>query len=367
MINPILEKYADVIVDYSVEVKKGDQVLISGAMVAEPLIKALYIKVLKNGAHPIVKPTFEEQEELFYEYASEHQLDYQSPYQKYIVENIDASISVLAHYNTKGKTNVDPQKMKKRSLANKELMEIHMKRAAEGDLNWTLCQYPTSADAQEAKMSLHEYEDFVFNACHLYEDDPVAYWEELGEELQRYADYLDDVKELHYKSKDTDIKFNVEGRKWIADKGKENYPGGEVFTGPVEDSAEGHIRFSYPGIFQGKEIEDIRLTFENGKVVEASAEKGEELLQTLLETDEGARYLGEVAIGCNHGIDKFSRNMLFDEKIGGTVHLALGRSYPETKGENESTIHWDMLCDMSDGGKIFADGELIYEDGEFII
>lgn len=367
MINPILEKYADVIVDYSVEVEKGDQVLISGAMVAEPLIKALYIKVLKNGAHPLVMPTFEEQEELFYEYASEHQLDYQSPYQKYIVENIDASISVLANYNTKGKTNVDPKKMKKRSLANKELMEIHMKRAAEGDLNWTICQYPTSADAQEAKMSLHEYEDFVFNACHLYEDDPVAYWEDLGEELQRYADYLDDVKELHYKSEDTDIKFNVEGRKWIADKGKENYPGGEVFTGPVEDSAEGHIRFSYPGIFQGKEIEDIKLTFENGKVVEASAEKGEELLKTLLETDEGARYLGEVAIGCNHGIDKFSRNMLFDEKIGGTVHLALGRSYPETKGENESTIHWDMLCDMSDGGKIFADGELIYEDGEFLI
>ena len=367
MINPILEKYADVLVDYSVDVEKGDQVLIKGAMVAEPLIKALYIKTLKKGAHPLVVPTFEGQEELFFEYASEHQLDYQSPYQKYVVENVDASISILAHYNTKGMTNVDPEKMKTRSLANRELMEIHMKRAAEGDLNWTICQYPTSADAQEAKMSLHEYEDFVYKACHLYEDDPVAYWQELGKELERYAEYLNDVKELHYKSKDTDIKFNVEGRIWIPDKGQENYPGGEVFTGPVEDSAEGHIRFSYPGIFQGKEIEDIKLTFENGKVVEASAEKGEELLHTLLDTDEGSRHLGEVAIGCNHGIKQFSRNMLFDEKIGGTVHLALGRSYPETKGENESTIHWDMLCDMTDGGQIFADGELIYEDGEFLI
>lgn len=367
MLNPMLKKYAKVLVDYSVEVKKGDEVLIQGAAVAEPLIKALYVRTLQKGAHPIVIPTLEEQDELFFEYASKDQLEYQSPYQKYIIENIDASIGILAHYNTKGKTNVDPNKMKTRSLANKEIMEIHMKRAAEGDLNWTLCQYPTSADAQEAKMALHEYEDFVFNACHLYEDDPVVYWKEFGKELEKYADYLNDVKELHYKSKDTDIKFDVSGRVWVPDKGKENYPGGEVFTGPVEDSAEGHIRFSYPGIFQGKEIEDIRLKFENGKVVEASAEKGEELLHTLLDTDQGSRYLGEVAIGCNHGIDKFSRNMLFDEKIGGTVHLALGRSYPETKGENESTIHWDMLCDMTDGGQIFADGELIYEDGKFLI
>jgi|SRR6056297_62037 len=367
MINPILEKYADVLVDYSVEVKEDEQVLIQGAMAAEPLIKAVYVKVLKRGAHPIVIPTFAGKDELFYENASENQLDYQSPIRKYLIENIDASISILAHYNTKGMTNVDPQKMKKRSLANRELMKIHMKRASEGDLNWTLCQYPTSADAQEAKMSLSEYEDFVFNACHLYEDDPLNYWRELGEELNSIADYLNEVKTIHYKSNDTDIKFNVEGRKWIADKGKENYPGGEVFTGPVEDSAEGHIRFSYPGIFHGKEIEDIKLSFENGKVIKASAEKGEELLKTLLDTDQGSRYLGEVAIGCNYGINKFSRNMLFDEKIGGTVHLALGNSYPETKGKNESTIHWDMLCDMSQGGQIYADGELIYEDGKFLI
>ncbi|MCF8009390.1 MAG: aminopeptidase [Halanaerobiales bacterium] len=367
MINPVYEKYADVLVDYSVEVKKGDKVLIQGTMAAEPLLKAIYTKVLKNGGNPLVIPSFEEQEELYFEYASEEQLNYQSPFLKHIIENIDASISILANYNTKSKTNIDPKKMQKRSLANKEIMEIHMKRASEGDLNWTLCQFPTSADAQEAKMSLKDYEEFVFQACHLFEDDPVAYWEELGKELTRIADYLNDVKEIHYKSDDTDIKFNVEGRLWVPDKGKENYPGGEVFTGPVEDSAEGHIRFSYPGIFQGKEIEDIRLTFKKGKVVDASAEKGEELLKTLLDTDQGSKYLGEVAIGCNNGIDQFSRNMLFDEKIGGTVHLAIGRSYPETKGKNESTIHWDMLCDMSDGGEIFADGKLIYEDGEFLI
>ena len=216
-------------------------------------------------------------------------------------------------------------------------------------------------------MSLNEYEQFVFQACHLDKEDPVKYWKEFGSELERIAEILDEKKELHIISEDTDIKCKIEGRKWVPDKGKENYPGGEVFTGPIEDSVEGKIRFSFPGIYQGKEIKDIRLKFEKGKVVKASAAKGEDLLKTLLETDEGARYVGEVAVGCNKGITQFTRNMLFDEKIGGTVHLAIGRSYPETGGQNESTIHWDMLCDMKNGGQIFADDELIYEDGEFII
>lgn len=367
MKNPMLEKYANVLVNYSLEVKKGQSVLIQGNMNTEPLLKEVYREVLKAGGHPLVLSTFEGQDEIFYKNASEEQLNYQSPFNKYLVENVDAMIRIRGNYNTKGLTNIDPEKMKIRSLANKELMEIHMKRAAEGDLHWNLCQYPTLADAQEAKMSLAEYEDFVFKACHLDKDDPVSYWNKFGDELDRIAEVLNTKSELHFLSEDTDLKCKVSGRQWVADKGKENYPGGEVFTGPIEDSVEGHIRFSFPGIFQGKEIEDIRLTFKEGKVVEASAAKGEELLKTLLDTDEGARYVGEVAVGCNYGIEKFSRNMLFDEKIGGTIHLAIGRSYPETGGKNISTIHWDMLCDMKKGGQIFADGELIYEDGEFLI
>ncbi len=367
MINPMLEKYAKVLVNYSLGVEEGQSVIIRGNMNTEPLLKEVYSEVLRAGGHPLVLSSFEGQEEIFYKNASSQQLEYQSPYLKFITENADAMLRVLGNYNTKGLTSIDPEKMKKRSQANKEIMEIHMKRAAEGELHWNVCQFPTLADAQEAKMSLTEYEDFVFKACYLDKDDPVAYWEEFGTELERIADILDTVSELHFISEDTDLKCRVKGRTWVADKGMENYPGGEVFTGPIEDSVEGHIRFSFPGIYQGKEIEDIRLTFKEGRVIKASAARGEELLHTLLETDEGARYVGEVAVGCNYGIQNFSRNMLFDEKIGGTVHLAIGRSYPETGGENISTIHWDMLCDMKQGGQILADGELIYKDGQFTI
>ncbi|MEJ6950973.1 aminopeptidase [Natronospora cellulosivora (SeqCode)] len=367
MINPMLKKYAKVLVKYSLDIKEGDSLVIQGNMISEPLIKAIYKEAILAGGHPFVMANFEGQEEIFYKHASEEQLKYQSPFSKYIIENVDARVYVIGNYNTKALTNVDAEKMKKRSIARKDIMEISMKRAAEGDYNWNICQFPTLADAQEASMSLSEYEEFVFKACHLDKEDPVKYWRNFGEELERIAEYLNNVEEIHFKSEDTDIKCLVKDRIWVADKGEENYPGGEVFTGPIEDSVEGHIRFSFPGIYQGKEIEDIRLTFKEGKVVEASAAKGEELLHTLLDTDEGARYVGEVAVGCNYGIDKFSRNMLFDEKIGGTIHLAIGRSYPETAGKNLSSIHWDMLCDMKNGGLILADGKTIYEDGKFTI
>ncbi len=367
MINPLLEKYAKVLVNYSLSIKKGDSLVIQGNMVSEPLFKAVYKEAIIAGAHPIVMGNFQGQDDIFYKHASEEQLNYQSPFQRHFIENVDARIYILGNYNTKSLTNIDPQKMSKRSLANKDIMEISMNRAAAGDLRWNICQFPTLADAQEASMSLEDYEKFVFKACHLDKEDPVAYWKEFGNRLDEIANYLNDISEIHFKSEDTDIKCKVKDRTWVADKGKENYPGGEVFTGPIEDSVEGHIRFSFPGIYQGKEIEDIRFTFEKGKVIKASAAKGEDLLQTLLETDQGARYVGEVAIGCNTGIDKFSRNMLFDEKIGGTIHLAIGRSYPETGGENVSSIHWDMLCDMKKGGEIFADGKMIYQNGEFLI
>lgn len=362
-----LIKYADVLVNYSLELKKGDEILIQGENVSTELIKEVYKKALKIGAHPLIITTIPEQEELFYKFAGESQLNYSSPYLKYLIENVDATLKILGHNNTKNLASVNPEKIKARTLAKKEITEIMLKRAAEGSLNWNVCQFPTQADAQEAGMSLLDYREFVYQSCHLNRQDPVAYWSKFGQELERIAEILAEKSELHFLAEDTDLKLKVKGRKWIADKGKENYPGGEVFTGPIEDSVEGKIRFSFPGIYSGKEIEDIRLEFEAGRVVDASAAKGEELLHSLLETDEGSRYVGEVAVGCNQGIDKFTRNMLFDEKIGGTIHLALGRSYPETGGENISTIHWDMLCDMKNGGEIYADGELIYRDGSFII
>ena len=367
MNNPIIEKYSDVLVNYCLGVKPEESVIIGGNTITEPLIKAVYKQVMKAGGHPMILANIAGQDEIFYKNASEEQLKYQSPIHKFMIENVDNRISILGNFNTRENSNVDPKKMSIRSRANQELNKIFMERAGKGELAWNVCQYPTHADAQEAGMSLDEYADFVFKSCHLDKDDPVKYWKEFGSELERISSILEEKEELHIVSEDTDIRCKVKGRKWTADKGKENYPGGEVFTGPIEDTVEGKIRFSFPGIFQGKEIKDIRLKFEKGKVVEASAAKGEDLLKTLLDTDEGARYVGEVAVGCNKGITKVTRNMFFDEKIGGTVHLAIGRSYPETGGQNESTIHWDMLCDMKNGGQIFADDELIYEDGEFII
>src|SRR6056297_1049413 len=362
-----LTKYADVIVNYSLDVKKGEEVLIRAETVSEELVKEIYKHVLKKGAHPLILTSFSEQEELFYQYAEEQQLNYKSPYLKYITKNVDAMVRILGTNNTKNLAGVDPEKIKLRSLASREISEIIMNRAADGELKWNICQFPTHADAQEANMSLLDYREFVYSACHLDRKDPVAYWTEFGKELDRIASILNTKEEIHFIAEDTDIKCSIKGRTWVADKGKENYPGGEVFTGPIEDSVNGKIRFSFPGIYSGKEIEDIRLEFKNGRVVNASAAKGEKLLHSLLDTDDGSRYVGEVAVGCNEGITEFTRNMLFDEKIGGTIHLALGRSYPETGGENISTIHWDMLCDMKDGGEIYADGELIYRDGKFII
>ena len=215
-------------------------------------------------------------------------------------------------------------------------------------------------------MSLAEYAEFVFGAGLMNEDDPVAHWREIDAQQDKICQFLNTRSQLRIVSKDTDISMSIAGRKWINCSGHENFPDGEVFTGPVEDSVNGHIRFSFPGIYAGKEIEDIRLEFKDGKVVKATAAKGEELLQALLDTDAGARYVGEVAVGTNFGIQKFTRNMLFDEKIGGTVHLAIGASYPESGGKNESGIHWDMLCDMREGGEIYADGQLIYKSGKFL-
>jgi aminopeptidase len=226
--------------------------------------------------------------------------------------------------------------------------------------------YPTESLAQEAGMSLRDYEAFVEKACLLDQADPIAAWEEVHRSQQTIVDYLTGKKQLVIKSRDTHLQMSVEDRIWINSDGHTNFPSGEVFSAPLEDSVEGHIRFSYPGIYAGQEIEDIRLTFEKGKVVEAKASRGEALLKALIQTDPGASYVGEVAIGTNYGIQQFTKNMLYDEKMGGTIHLALGSAYAKSGGKNQSAIHWDMLCDMKSGGEIFADGELFYRNGQFI-
>jgi aminopeptidase len=362
-----IEKLADLLVNYSVKVKPGDKVAIQGDTPAEPLLKAIYAKVIQAGGNPFFVISPEGISDIFFKYASDDQIKHVPPPTKLIMETYDVRIAIGGESNTKELSHVDPAKMVMRSQARTEIMKTYLERAARGELRWTYALYPTNAYAQDAEMSLSEYEDFVYNACLGDINDPIGYWKKFSAEQQKIIDWLKGKKHIHVTAPETDLQLSVEGRTFINCDGHENMPDGEVFTGPVEDSINGHVLFSYPCIENGKEVSGIRLWFENGKVVKATAEKNEEFLLQTLDTDEGARRVGEFAFGTSRGITSFTRQILFDEKINGSFHMALGASYPETGGKNESAIHWDMICDMRQGGKVMVDGELFYQNGKFVI
>jgi aminopeptidase len=362
----IYQKYAELLVNYSLKIKKNDRLLIESTYLAEPLIKEVYREALKLGAFPEVKISVNGLDKIYYDTASEEQFKDISPLSRLTTEKFDARLHIRAPFNLKSLQSVDAEKKKLASESQKELHDIFMQRAAEGSLRWNLCQFPVDAAAQESGMSLEEYQDFVYNACHLYADDPIKEWQSVHDFQEKIVEYLNNKTKIQFKGKDIDISFSTKGRIWINSDGTCNMPSGEVFTTPVEDSVNGKIRFSYPGIYMGQEIEDIYLEVKDGEIVKWTAKKGQELLDSLMEIP-GARRFGEAAVGTNMGIQKFTRNMLYDEKIGGTIHMAVGACYPETGGKNNSSIHWDMLADMKDGGEIYADDELIYQNGEFVI
>jgi len=364
MVDPRVEKLASLCVHYSAYIKPKEEVLIRGSEFAAPLIKEIYKECLLSDAYPMIMPHLDV-EYAFFKYAKEHQLKFVSPFYKFLYEKLDVLISVFCQPNPKGLTNVDPSKIKLTAASRRELAETFNKRAAEGKLKWTLLAYPITAQAQEANMSLAEYEDFVYSSCLVDKEDPIAEWKKISKHQERICEFLNQVDEIHVLGEDTDLTFKVNDRKWINSDGKRNMPSGEVFTAPIENSVNGTIRFTYPGIYSGREVEDIKLTFKDGEVVKASATKGDELLQHILEID-GANRVGEAAIGTNYGITKFTKIMLFDEKMGGTIHIALGNSYPETGGLNKSAIHWDILKDMKKDGEIYADGQLFYKNGKFL-
>jgi len=361
------ERMAKVLVNYSLKIKKGDLLLIQGKYLSMPLIKEVYREALIAGGNPVVKVVPDGLEGIFYEFASDEQIMFENPLSLYEAEKIDALLTIWGDYNTREMSSIDPEKIKRRKQAREREINLLHNRIDSKDIKWCGTQYPTNAGAQEANMSLDEYEDFIFKACKVESEDPIGEWEKVRDEQDRIVKWLSGKSEFRVVSEDTDLKLSTSRRNWVNCCGDENFPDGEVFTSPVENSVNGHIRFSFPGIYSGKEIEDISLHFKEGKVVEARAKRGEELLKALLETDEGAKYLGEFAIGTNYGINKFTRNMLFDEKIGGTIHLAIGRGFEESQSKNNSLIHWDMLCDMRKGGEIYADGELFYKDGKLLI
>jgi len=364
MVDQRLEKLAKVCVQYSVAVKPKEKVLIQGAYQAVPLLHQLYKECLTADAYPMILANMEHAYMLL-KHGRDHQVRYLSPFDKFVVENMDVNIGLFCDPNPKAMTGIDSVRLRMRAEGRSELMDIFFKREAEGTLRWTGLPYPITAQAQEAGMALPEYEDFVYGSCLVDKRDPISEWKKVRKQQDKICNFLDKVSKIRIVGEDTDLTYSVKGRKWINCSGEKNMPDGEVFTGPTENSAEGTVRFTYPGLYQGKEVEDISLTFKKGRVVKASAAKGEDLLKQILKID-GADRIGEAAIGTNYGITRFTKNMLFDEKMGGTIHMAIGTSIPESGGTNKCAIHWDILKDMKKGGEIYADDELFYKNGKFL-
>ncbi len=361
-----LNKLAKLLVHYSTCVKKGDFVFVRCDEAATPWAAEVVREAVKAGGHVEYVLDSDDIDEVKLKSSTDEQLKEENQMMKFMLERADVWLTAWATRNTKTNSNIPPDKIKCNTQGQTGWRKIYSERMGNGSLRWCGTQFPTHADAQEASMSLEDYEDFVYKAGYLDKDDPVAEWRRISAEQEKWVRYLDTKHELHILSEGTDIRAGIKDRKWINCDGKLNFPDGEIYTSPVEDAINGIITFSFPGIYAGREIEGIRLEVKDGKVINASAAKGEDLLLELLRTDEGASRFGEVAIGTNYNICEFTRNMLFDEKIGGTVHMAIGDSAPEAGGRNNSVIHWDMLCDMRKGGKIYADGELFYENGNFI-
>ena len=365
-----LTKWAETLVGYSLSLQPGEQVLIRVDEAAIPLAKEVYRAALSAGAHPQVQVLVEGLDEIFLTTASDSQLDWVSPVKQFEYETIDALCAIIAPTNTSALAGVAAEKQTRVQKAGASVRKSLFTRAAVQKAKWNLTLYPTQGAAQNAGMSLADYEAFLLKAMLLDQPDPAAAWRAFSKEQQRYVDYLSSVEMLRFVARDTDLTLRVGGRVWVNSDGHKNFPSGEVFTGPIEDSVNGTVRYTFPTAHLGHEVEDIRLTFQEGRVVHAEAARGIEFLETMLGSDPGARVLGEVAVGNNYGVQQFTRNTLYDEKIGGTFHLALGNAYPETGGLNVSAVHWDMVCDMrpdAGGGAIYADGVLIHENGQWAI
>lgn len=367
MADPRVEKLARLLVDYSLAVRPGEKVLIRGNSSSLPLVAATYRSVLAAGGHPFLLW----EEEVFAEYllreGSDEQIQFLHEPHLLLYESYDCLMSLAASENTRTLSGVDPARQRLLLQARSPLTETYLRRSAAGTLRWIVSRFPTPAYAQDADMSLRDYEDFVYQACRVDRDDPVAEWRAFEERQARLVATLAGRDRVEVRGPNAELTFSIAGRTFLNSCGHRNMPDGEIFTGPVESSMNGWIRFTYPAIYQGREVEGIELRFVDGQVVEATAAKNGAYLEEILATDAGARFVGEFAIGTNESIQHFTRSILFDEKIGGTIHLALGASYPETGGQNRSAVHWDMICDMQDGGQIFVDGERFYDSGRFLV
>jgi aminopeptidase len=376
MHDPRLDRLADVLVRYCAEVKRGDLVTILGEPECMPAVEAIFTAVLKAGGHPSFHTRGERLQELLLTNGSDEQLTHVCPFERHRLAHCDV-LMVLRHpINTRALTRVDPARSAMAQAARRGLMADSIRRGSAGSLRYVLTEIPGNAAAQDAEMSLSDYADWVYRAGFLDRPDPVAAWRSLHARQEVLRTYLEGKRVLRFvappgdcgpgrRQEGTDLLVDVSGRTWVNCAGRENFPDGEVFSGPRD--VEGVVHFPFPAVYRGVEVEGVRLAFKGGRVVEASAAKNEAYLHRMIEQDEGARIVGEIAIGTNYEIRDFSCNTFFDEKIGGTFHLALGAGFPETGNTNESGLHWDMVCDLRAGGEIYADGELFHANGEFLL
>ncbi len=362
-----LDRWAHTLVHYSLYLKPGETIAIQATPLAAPLIEAVYREALRAGAHPLVIVELENLDEILLREGNDKQLTKPSPLLDVLAEQVDARLFIASSSNTKSLSGIDPAKAAKRRQTAQGVRKTLRNREQAGKFRWCSTLYPTSGYAQDANMSLNDFEEFVFDVCFLNDPDPIAKWQELSVQQQILVNWLNGHKQVHIRGEGTDLTLSIADRIFINSDGKRNFPSGEFFTGPVENSANGVIQFDIPSTYDGRAVEGIRLVFHNGRVCEASARQGQEYLHQMLELDEGARYLGEFAFGNNMLVNRGTKNILFDEKMGGTVHLALGASYPETGGVNQSALHWDMICDLRMSGEVWIDDILFLKDGKIIV
>jgi aminopeptidase len=362
-----IARWAHTLVNYSLAVKPDDVVAIYATPLAAPLIEAVYHEVLRVGGHPLTLISLESLDEILLREGNDAQLTFASPFQEALIERVNARLSISSSSNTRALSDVDPARMSLRQKSFRGSAERFRQREQSGEFRWCGTLYPTPAYAQDANMSLREFEEFVFDVCFLNDSDPIARWQDLSNQQQRLVEWLKGRKQVHILGEGTDLTLSIADRIFINSDGKRNFPSGEFFTGPIENSANGVIQFDIPTNYGGRGVEGVRLVFQEGKVIEASARQGQDYLRQMLDIDAGARYLGEFAFGNNTRVTRGTRSILFDEKIGGTVHLALGNSYPETGGVNHSALHWDMICDLRTKGEVYVDDVLFLKDGKVII
>jgi aminopeptidase len=364
---------ARTLVRFSTRVKPKDRVAIIGSPNAAPLIREIFRETLRAGGYPYLMMGVEALlgmdglDRILLSEASPEQLEQVWRFERTAREEFEVVIFIRGLSNTRSLSGLESERMRAYYRSRGDMLAKTLSRTAQGGLRWVVTLFPTAAYAQDAEMSLVEFEDFVYRACHADEEDVIGVWEAIDRQQDRLTAWMTGKKLIELTGSNVDLRLSVEGRRFINAGGRLNMPDGEVYTSPVEESAQGWIRFTYPAIHDGHEVAGIELRFDRGKVVEAKAAVNQAFLLDELEMDEGARYLGEFAIATNTQIDRFTRNILFDEKIGGTIHLALGNGFPDAGSKNTSGIHWDMICDMRGDGQIKIDGELVYEAGEFKI